>query len=50
VKGVAELRHDLAVASARTVAEFEDAVRIDAGRHSGHDGTVHPLTSYVVRH
>jgi len=33
-----------------TFAEFEDAVSHNSNRHVVHDGTVHPLTAYVINY
>jgi hypothetical protein len=33
-----------------TFAEFEDAVTRNDTRHVVHDGTVHPLTAYVINY
>jgi exocyst complex protein 7 len=33
-----------------TFAEFEEAVEKDVSKHSVMDGTVHPLTSYVINY
>ena len=40
----------LAKTAHSTFAEFEDAVSHNSNRHIVHDGTVHPLTAYVINY
>lgn len=40
----------LAKTAKNTLADFEEAVDKDATKTVVHDGTVHPLTSYVINY
>eukprot|EP00270_Netrium_digitus_P005542 TRINITY_DN1738_c0_g1_i1.p1 TRINITY_DN1738_c0_g1~~TRINITY_DN1738_c0_g1_i1.p1 ORF type:complete len:439 (-),score=139.94 TRINITY_DN1738_c0_g1_i1:221-1495(-) len=40
----------LALTATETLSEFEDAVEHDSSKQSMADGTVHPLTSYVINY
>lgn len=50
LKEVHELLARLAYTAHGTFAEFEDAVSRNDTRHVVHDGTVHPLTAYVINY
>eukprot|EP00873_Tetraselmis_striata_P012678 jgi/Tetstr1/432942/TSEL_022280.t1 len=50
LKEVHELLARLAFTAHGTFAEFEDAVSRNDTRHVVHDGTVHPLTAYVINY
>lgn len=40
----------LAQTAQDTFGDFEEAVEKDASKTAVHDGTVHPLTSYVINY